>query len=232
MASKKYKNKKCVYCGVDRSSTGPDHIFAREFFLESKRDNLPQVPACDSCNNSKSKLEHYLTSVLPFGGKHDDANKNLKKMVPKRLEKNLKLHRKLKEGQSKKYIAGSSGIITPQMTVPIDSNQLLELFEYIARALVSFHFDIILESNDLVDSSIDIKNIDSWLNGPCANRVECNLGDSTISYTGIQATDSEKVTAWEFYFYGGITFTNRPDTRIIAFTGPSHIAERRSCNKL
>lgn len=65
--SKKYKGKICVYCADAISVTG-DHVFAREFFLETQRDNLPQVPACEKYNNRKSVLEHYLTTVLPLEG--------------------------------------------------------------------------------------------------------------------------------------------------------------------
>lgn len=225
MGSKKYKNKTCVYCGTEGLTTGPDHVFAREFFLEERREDLPKVPSCEQCNNSKSRLEHYLTSVLPFGGKHNDARKNLSEMVPKRLEKNKKLHRELTEGKGTVYTKRLSGISTPYMTVPIDVNQLLKLFKYITRALAHIHFDVNLDTNDLVDSSVDLKNIDSWLNGPCANRIQCDLGANTISYTGVQALDSAKVTAWEFCFYGGIALSNRKETKIITFTGPAHIKE-------
>jgi hypothetical protein len=96
MGSKKYKNKTCVYCAKEQASSTEDHIFAKEFFLENKRGNLPQVPACDACNNKKFELEHYLTSVLPFGGQHSDSIDNLSSKVPKRLRKNKPLHDKLK----------------------------------------------------------------------------------------------------------------------------------------
>jgi hypothetical protein len=93
--SKKFKGKRCAYCSVRQVVTG-DHIFAREFFVLSARADLPQAPICSECNNEKSKLEHYLTAVLPFGGRHAHASENLAVQVPKRLEKNAKLYRHLK----------------------------------------------------------------------------------------------------------------------------------------
>ena len=76
--SKRFKGKICAYCSTRPAVTG-DHIFARAFFLEDKRDNLPQAPACAECNGLKSTLEHYLTTVLPFGGRHPGASENLEK---------------------------------------------------------------------------------------------------------------------------------------------------------
>ena len=74
--SKKFKSQRCAYCAEREAVTG-DHIFAREFFLPSARANLPQAPICEQCNNEKSKLEHYLTTVLPFGGRHSASPKTL-----------------------------------------------------------------------------------------------------------------------------------------------------------
>jgi hypothetical protein len=54
-----------------------------EFFLVKHRDGLPQAPACNACNGEKSALEHYLTTNLPFRGRHRDPVVNLQTMVPK-----------------------------------------------------------------------------------------------------------------------------------------------------
>jgi len=94
--TKKFKGKLCVYC-AERPSESGDHVFAKEFFLLRDRDNLPKVPACKACNEAKSKLEHYLTSVLPFGGRHKSAKTNLETRVPQRLKKNRKLSKQLAE---------------------------------------------------------------------------------------------------------------------------------------
>jgi hypothetical protein len=46
----------------------------------------------------KSELEHDLTVVLPFGGRHPDAVANVSAMVPGRLRKNARLHKELAAG--------------------------------------------------------------------------------------------------------------------------------------
>ena len=54
--SKRFRGKLCIYCLRDPSTSTGDHVFAREFFPESERADLPKVPACEACNNKKSKL--------------------------------------------------------------------------------------------------------------------------------------------------------------------------------
>src|ERR1700730_13608854 len=95
----KFKGQLCIYCGAEADTS--DHAIGKKFFLEEKRGNLPQVPACRRCNNRKSELEGYLMTVLPFGAKHADAARNLQTLVPPRLENNAKLFRKLQKGYAK-----------------------------------------------------------------------------------------------------------------------------------
>jgi hypothetical protein len=73
---KKFNDKTCVYCATQPATT-EDHVFARGFFVETRRDKLPKVPACQPCNQVKSGLEHYLATVLPFAGRHADAPASL-----------------------------------------------------------------------------------------------------------------------------------------------------------
>src|SRR6202048_1568155 len=41
-------------------------------FARDRRAKFPKLPAYETCNNAKSKLEHYLIAVLPFGGQYTD----------------------------------------------------------------------------------------------------------------------------------------------------------------
>jgi hypothetical protein len=122
---KKYKGKPCVYCG-ERDSTTADHVWGRGFCLEQYRDNLPQVPACGKCNGEKARLEHYLMTVLPFGGQHRDSQTTLRALVPKRLEKNARLSRELQIG----YMGDK---------LPLRENSVEPLFRFIAKGLVWHH---------------------------------------------------------------------------------------------
>ena len=211
--SKRFRNKTCVYCGQINSETG-DHIFAREFFLLDKRNNLPKVPACKSCNNDKSTLEHYLLSVLPFGARHADAATNLENMVPPRLTKNAKLHRQLAAGTDREWI-NENGILLRGLTLPFDGEKLEGLFRYIVKGLLWHHWQVSLTKDHFVGAGM-LSNagetvFDKLFNLNAKNRVNISLGEGTIRYEGAQATDNPHISLWKFSIYGGLKFGGDAD---------------------
>jgi hypothetical protein len=214
---KTYRGRLCVYCGKRPSTTG-DHVFARGFCLETRRGNLPQVPACDECNGVKSHLEHYLTTVLPFGGQHRDSQDTLSSLVPKRLEKNVRLQQELKAGYDGDKI-------------PLREGQIEALFCFVARGLLYHHWGIILTVDDCAASTVIRSDGAGFLNYVFtkmtpANRVAVNLGEGTLVYEGIQAKDYPQFTLWRFLVYGGLCFAegsrdpNGKHSIIFAVTGP------------
>jgi hypothetical protein len=212
--SKKFKGKKCAYCAEREAVTG-DHIFAREFFLVAERANLPQAPICDECNNRKSKLEHYLTTVLPFGGQHPTSLENLESMVPKRLRNNAKLHRELAAGQQKVLTQTPGGERRHTLTVPLDGRRLDELFAMIVRGLVWYHWQVYLDNRYKVQTHsvtrFGERFFDEYLFKLNArNRVRGNPGGGAFTYEGAQAVDDSGITIWRFDIYGGLVSCEDP----------------------
>ena len=130
---KRFKSATCAY-GGDPGATA-DHVFARSFLPETHRGAIPQVAACAPCNNAKSALEHYRATVLPFSGNHLLSKPMLEHAVPRRLDKNKKLHRALAAGQ--KSVAWIDGETTQaSFGIPWDHDQLLA-YAYRKRDLMS-----------------------------------------------------------------------------------------------
>ena len=233
--SKRFKGLICAYCSERPSVTG-DHVFAREFFLKTQRANLPQVPACDQCNGAKSKLEHYLTAVLPFGGRHADALTNLSDMVAPRLSKNQKLHGTLSRNTTQIWTQTDSGLHVQTMALPFEPERLVDLFKYIVRGLLFYHWKVRL-TNDHFSEVILLASggqhmFDSFMKMTAKTRINGNLGNHTFVYDGIQGTDSDDISAWRFSIYGGLTLTGDPrapgeeTVQIGALTGPKRVSER------
>jgi hypothetical protein len=205
--SKKYKNKTCVYCMAANSSEDGDHVVSREFFLPEKRAGLPKVPACKACNNAKARLEHYLTAVMPFGGRHADSSRNLSTLVPPRLAKNTKLFAALKQGMKSGIARLSGGLWVRAMTVPIDSERLIQLFELIARGLAYWHWGIYLPANTCVVKAAFLTSpgramFEKLLAQNAKNRIKENLGDGVFIYEGAQSAECPELTVWRMSLYG------------------------------
>jgi hypothetical protein len=175
---------------------------------QGQRGNLPQVAACDQCNNEKSRLEHCLTALLPFGGRHADALTNLEMMVPKRLAKNARLQRELAHGRGTTWNRSEGGLLLRQMTLPM-GGQLEKLFEYIAKGLLWYHWKVRLTADHTVVAGLVPDNfLDAFSKVPPDRRVNRNLGGDTVSYQGLQGDDYPEVSAWEFTVYGGLEITD------------------------
>jgi hypothetical protein len=217
--SKRFKGKACVYCTAEgRADTG-DHVFAREFFPLDLREDLPKVPACQRCNNEKSKLEHYLTAVLPFGGNMAASSRILEEMVPGRLAKNAKLHQHLAKNQGSVLIK-RHGVIQRAMTVPIEADRLHGLFRYIVRGLAAHHFETLLPTDYFVGVGILTEFGESFV-GPMLQRngrakVQGSVGGGVFEYVGVQAVDDPSLTVWCFKVYGGVTLGGDPGETIEA----------------
>ena len=203
-----------MYCATATSATG-DHVFPRKLFLPRHRANLPQVPACAPCNRAKSRIETYVTAILPFGGRHETARENLELQVIKRLRRNRKLATALVKGVRRKW-SKYGDLIIPTTTIPIDPDLFRLFFQLVVRGLIWHHWKQILTDAHLIEVSYFTDHRKALFNARVVNltardRVEADLGEGTAVYQGAPDTDCPQRTEWKFAIAG---FT------VIAFTGP------------
>jgi len=189
---RKFRKEVCVYCN-DAPAESSDHVVGRKFFLEDRRGDLPQVPACERCNNQKSQLENYLMIVLGFGAKHRDATVNLQTQVIHRLENkaNAKLLRKLQKGYE-----NSGGT-----SIPFEHKPLEELCAMIAKALAWQHFAVRLGKGYSSIASVfmnDGERFFAQLLSRGKTHVSGDFGEGTFKYEGAQAAEYTELTLWRF----------------------------------
>jgi hypothetical protein len=226
--SKKYKGKTCVYC-AKRTSTGADHVIALEFFPMNKRANLPKVPSCDECNSAKSELEHYATTVLLFGSQHEDAEDMLKELASKRLNKNLKLKRELQKKSERIWVKSPSDLLVPSMMVPMKGDNFKKLFSMIIRGLYWHNWKIIFPSNYKIEIlTINLQGLIEFRDNlplDASNTIQDNFGKGVFFYKCIKADDDPGISAWEMYFYNGITIKGQGNQTVFfcGLTGPEEI---------
>lgn len=231
---KGYKGRTCVYCAVENCSNTEDHVLARQFFPEARRANLPKVPACTLCNGNKSKLEHYLATVLPFAGRHADAKLVLDSMVPRRLAKNQKLKFELSASMGQAWLKRGA-MLQPANTLRLDANQLESLIRYIVRGLTSYHWNIVVPANYAVGVGIWTAEGERLVTSvlPTGGRsiVEESWGEGAFEYRGVRAVDDPNLTMWRFKLYGGALLSgdanlnSEASPRIWAITSSKEIPE-------
>lgn len=209
--SKKYKGQLCAYCRHNISTTA-DHVFPREMFQLGQRNLLPKVPSCAPCNNEKSKLEHYLLSVLPFGATHSNAEKALSVDVRKRLSKNLKLHRKIKNEMGYAFFNNDDNESEKRLTVTLDSKKLHDFIGFVGRGLMWHHWEKCLPLNcsfkAFTPSLTGIEYLNGLFEMSTKYRVSCKLGGDTVSYKGVMSEVDTGVTVWAVQLLGGMTVTD------------------------
>lgn len=205
--SKRYKGKACAYCAAEGVSETADHVFAREFFLPTLRDGIPKVPACRICNRSKSELEHYLATLLPFGGNHPDSHPLLHDRVPQRLASNHRLWRDIASGVSRVSLGAEPDA---RMGIPFAPEKLIELIQLVVRGLTLHHWDLVIPPDHTVLASLvnpayePILREIFMMDGAAYARGM--PGNGSFRYEGKQATDHPGLTIWRFQIYGGIQF--------------------------
>lgn len=231
--SKLYKGKTCAYCAVPGISDTADHVFARQLVAVEHRGAIPKVPACAACNGTKAALESYVAAVLPFAGRHDEALDNLTSNVPKRLEKNRKLHRELAMGQSRVWSREPSGVLVRTMALPLEGERLEALVGMIVRGLMFHHWEVALGSDMVVETISLTKHGEAFFGqyrtANVKQRVSGNIGGGALVYEGAQGVDNDAVSVWKLALYGAMMSSADGKEVAAAFgvlTGPKAIAER------
>ncbi|MCM2542543.1 HNH endonuclease [Burkholderia glumae] len=214
--SKKYLNKTCIYCGVEHSSKTADHVIARLFFHEEDRSNLPKVPACVPCNNSKSQLELYVLSVMPLGGLQPRIGDMLNNLVDRRLQKNDALRATLATGAKPRLFWSIESGWQEGMTMPFDSEKLAELSRLIAHGLAWHHWGLQLAPS--ADTRANMFSAEGeahwqqvWGHSGWTQHVSATLGNGEFSYRGVRALNSPLTSLWQMTYFGGAQLGSDPD---------------------
>jgi hypothetical protein len=171
---------------------------------------------------------------LPFGGRHSNALGNLTANVPKRLERNRKLHRVLAAGQTRVWSRESSGLLVNATALPLDGERLEQLVGLIVRGLMFHHWGVALGSDMQVDTLSLTKRgeafFDQYAKLSAKQRIANDIGDGALVYEGAQGVDNDAVSFWKLSLYGGVRMVSGDAKHSMSsfgvMTGPKVIAER------
>ncbi len=182
------------------------------------RNNIPKVPACKKCNNEKSKIEHYLLSVLPFGGTHNDAKEMLTIDALKRLKKNQKLFTSLRSEWGYCYIPQESKVLEKRMHVNFDPNMLHTFIGFVSLGLTFHHWGLYLprdhEIKAFTPSPSGMRFIERLFGFRAAHTTNETLGNNTVRYKGACSGNQEFLSVWAVQLLGGMTVATKNQAHV------------------
>lgn len=148
----------------------------------------------------------------------------------KRLDKNLKLKRELKNKMGRIWLKSKSGLVLPTMTLPIKGNKLVQLFSMIVRGLYFDNWKTVLPGNYFVEIySFNLRGLiyfhDNVLSKAPTNFLQKDLGDGIFNYCCTKGDEDSGISAWEMSFYKGIMIIGNSDEKIFfcGLTGPEEL---------
>ncbi len=216
MTTKRFKGKTCAYCGEPNIATTGDHVFARGFLLVRRRANLPEVPACDSCNGEKSRLETYLMQIMPLGANHTEARETCNELMPKRARHPAnKVLRQILDGPgSPVRLYDETGQVHERIPVYVDADKIQNWCGLVARGLAFHHWGVVtpeylVETIPLTaETEANILNFAQRLKG--GEYVERDVGGGAFVYRGFKCADGEAASMWIIYLYGRMPIGGDP----------------------
>lgn len=212
-ASKRYKGKDCAYCGGRGSSSTNDHVVPRSFFPNVERGfvlQLPQVPACQECNNKKSLLELYVGSSLLIGSKHPEANRYRSEKVRSRLERNRKLWNELNLDAPARWVK-VNGVLQQVHQIKIDPDKIVQLLQMVVRGLYCYHYGKPLCHEMWPDVQMIRPEAEAAMWASVSHyfpaavpRINRDLGNGTFRYSCVRSPANDGFTAWVMGLHGDI----------------------------
>jgi hypothetical protein len=171
------------------------------------RQSIPIVPACEACNGKKSKLEHYLATVLPIAGQHPVAKGIEIETVQNRLCRNNSLRKELDEGYERfrQFVPSQMYITT------FRHDDLISYAALIARGLLYYHFDVVLSQQHTSEGRIlpsDRSHTLDVLYQDVSNHVltvNNTIACGAFAYRGFAVAGDLFTSIWHLRLYGGLT---------------------------
>lgn len=218
----------CAYCGKNPAEVPDgDHVIARGFFAEAKRNNTVvyiRVPVCKQCNGKKGAIEqdimtYFATSIK---AEHEDA---ASLFAPGgTFERSFKGgHRPwssfLQNAKQVWVFYNEAGLWMPSLQVSVDPAKVQEYLEFVIRGLFFYHFKVTLpdycgiyvsqsRSEDwhrTFQASVQMAGVNADTDGPF------DVGDGVFRYLFRREVGQKQIQIppmWMFSFYNdGLPFS-------------------------
>jgi len=191
----------CAYCGAP-SPTTRDHIPPKGIFPVPRPPDLITVPACEPCNLGASVCdERFLTYLSLHVGIDTPTTTKLWDRVLPGIQRNRRLHRRLREEVEPVWLTTPSGVIHGRAYRGLwDSEAHDNTIERMIRGLYFHHY------REVLGSRVEVKTY--WYrelnDGMVEATAECeqrSIGDGQFVYRFGRALDASLHSLWLFQFH-------------------------------
>ncbi|WP_395674455.1 hypothetical protein [Inquilinus sp.] len=152
--------------------------------------------------------------------------------MPRRLEKNRRLHRELAESQGKVRLMDEN-VIEPTMTLNIEADRIIRFARWMIQGLHAHHWEPVpkgtwVGAGVLAPAGQKFQLELMHMGGL---RLRGDIGDSLFSYAALRSMERPYISAWWLRLSGGVMLggdPNAPDfvsRDIFGLVGPNPIPE-------
>ena len=207
---KKRKVGECAYCGVIGTLTD-DHVIPRCLFEKPLPPDMVKVPACEKCNNDKSKDDDYLRDFLVtdiYASEHPVAKRVFltKTLSAGRQNKSALVRAAKAQGRPESIYTKGGIYLGEGFGVPLEGERVNNIFIRIVRGLYykirtkRIPDDYVFEVSRWDSSEfreIWPKLQQTGFNGPyrCGDVLTCLM---------MYAEEDEFISDWWLWFYDGV----------------------------
>ncbi|RYZ82676.1 MAG: hypothetical protein EOP06_21285 [Proteobacteria bacterium] len=129
----------CTYCGELRKPT-KDHVIPKALFPKPYPLNMITVPACEDCNNAKSRDDDFLRDILTsdiYGSQSMEAQKVFKSKVLSSVNQNSSDFARLiiAQGRVEPFYSHGGIQLDSLPTAPLDTARIDRIFSTLIRGL-------------------------------------------------------------------------------------------------
>lgn len=190
----------------------------RKALFAKDRADLPKVPACQKCNNEKSRLENYFLALVLAGSNHPEGDLYREQFVKPRLRKNRRFAHTI--ASARPIVTQVNGRFEQAYAVNISADETTTLMEMIALGLYCHHTGKPLDPSYGALARIFAPEHEQEFLGrvlrlfPAGSPVVGeNFGNGAFAYEGFLNRQLPGFSLWRMMWHGGIPLAGQSGPR-------------------
>lgn len=209
----------CVHCRK-RPAVSRDHVPPKGLFQRPRPDNLIRVPACEDCDNGRTKDDEYLQHIYSFDYRADTnlSASNRRNSILAKFKDGIRtaaLAALLRKGRPTSFYTPSGLYVGDGLEIDVDGRRLTRVHKCVVTGLfyveygrpLANDYGVVVLHADVIEANASVEAQRKFGEGfvkrlqAVAPRI---FGRDEFEYRCVAAIDNENCTAWWLTYYGRI----------------------------